>query len=656
MPGQQISTSEPTLPKDISNQLIALYNRGKLERLINQVSDLTKKYPNSIMLWNLLGAANADLSRSKEAISAFKTAILLNPDAPDAHNNLGLALHQKNDFEASITAFKKAIQLKPNYSDALNNLGAALYQQGHFEEAIKSLEKAISIKSDYAEAYFNMGLVFQGQGLFEDAIIEFRKALSLNSNYIEAHKELGNILIHQNRYEEAITCYGHVIKILPDDVEPHIRIGTALHQQGRFEDALSAFKNAQKIKPECPEILHKISLALQKQGRLEESITTLKEILLNNPDDINAHNNIGAALKDQGKFSEAIAAFNRTLALKPNHAKAHRNLSQLKNYSALDPQIKDMEVMYADPELDENSLCNLCFALAKVSEDLGDLNQTFQYLKEGNALRKKLLNYDISQDVALFEMIREFSPKILKSALRNLPDIGSREPIFILGMPRSGTTLIEQIISCHSEVHGAGELGFFSIYGAAIAKGDVEPSPENLLNLRKQYLEQIGENSPDKPFITDKAPHNFLFIGIIRSVLPEAKIIHVKRSSAATCWSNYKQYFTGDGLAYSYDLDDLTQYYQLYRKLMTFWDQMYGDQIYHIDYDQLTIDQEIETRNLLKYLALDWEDPCLSPHKNKRPVRTASQQQVTQPVYKGSSEQWRKFEPFIGGAFDGLKD
>ena len=436
----------------------------------------------------------------------------------------------------------------------------------------------------------------------------------------------------------------------------HIKLGKARYQQGRFEEAVSAFKKAQKIKPECTEILHQKGLALQMQGKLEEAITTLKEILSHHPEDVNAHNNIGAALKDQGKFSEAIAAFNRTLALKPNHAKAHRNLSQLKSYSASDPQIRDMKEMYADPKLDENSLCNLCFALAKVSEDLGDLDQTFQYLKEGNALRKKLLNYDISQDVKLFDLVREFSPKILKSAPRNPPHIKSREPIFILGMPRSGTTLIEQIISCHSKVYGAGELRFFSIYGAAIAKGYVESSPENLLNLRNQYLEQIRTNSPNKPFITDKAPHNFLFIGVIRSVFPEAKIIHVKRSSAATCWSNYKQYFTGDGLAYSHNLDDLTQYYQLYRKLMTFWDQMYGDQIYHIDYDQLTIDQEIETRKLLKYLALDWEEPCLSPHKNKRPVRTASQQQVTQPVYKGSSEHWRKFEPFIGGAFDVLKD
>ena len=656
MPGQQNLASGPILPKEVSNQLIALYSQGKLERLINQVSGLTNKYPNSIILWNLLGAANADLSRFKEAISAFKIAILLNPDAPDAHNNLGLALHQKNDFEASITAFNKAIQLQPNYPDALNNLGAALYQQGQFEEAIKSLEKAISIKSDYAEAYFNLGLVFHGQGLFEKAMIEFEKALSLNSNYIDAHKKLGDVFIHLDRYEESIKCYRHAIKILPSDLESHVKIGTALQRQGRFEDALFALKNAQKIKPDCPETLHKISLSLQKQGRLEESIATLKKILSNDPDDSNAHNNIGALLKDQGKFSDAISAFNKALALNPNHAMAHRNLSELKTYSSLDSQVKDMEKLYANQELEENSLCNLCFALAKVYEDLDNLDQTFKYLQQGNILRKKLLSYDIGQDEILFESLRKASPNIRKSTLANPPDINSHEPIFILGMPRSGTTLIEQIISCHSKVFGAGELTFFSDYGPTIATGIREVSPGSLLKLREKYLQKIKTKAPNVRFITDKAPHNFLFIGLILSVFPESKIIHVKRSAAATCWSNYKHYFSGNGLAYSNNLDDLTRYYQLYKELMMFWDQIYGNQIYHIDYDQLTVDQEVQTRKLIKFLALDWEELCLSPHKNKRPVRTASQQQVTQPVYKGSSEQWRKFESFIGGAFDGLED
>ena len=656
MSGQQNLTSHPSLPKDIKNQLIALYNQGKLEHLIHQVSGLTNDYPNSILLWNLLGIANADLSRSTEAITAFETAILLKPDAADAHNNLGLAFHQKNDFEASIMAFNKAIQLKPNYPDALNNLGAALYQIGQFEEAIKSLERAISLKANYAEAYFNLGLAFQGQGLLEDAMEKFKKALSLNSNNFEAHKKLGDILTHQNRYAEAVKCYGKAIEILPRDSELHLKIGSALFQQGKFEDSLSAFKNAQKIKPECPTIGHKISLALEKQGRLEEAITTLQGILENHPGDANAHNNFGAALKDQGKFSDARFAFEKTLALNPRHAMAHRNLSELKTYSSSDPQIKDMEILYADPQLDEDSRCNLCFALAKAHEDLGNLDQTFEFLKQGNTLRKKILSYDISQDEVLFEKLQKAYPEIQNNTLINPPATNFHQPIFIVGMPRSGTTLIEQIISCHSKVYGAGELLFFSNYGANVATGLGEISMQSLLKLREKYLKQIKTQAPNVPFITDKAPHNFLFIALILSVFPEAKIIHVKRSAAATCWSNYKHYFPGNGLGYSNDLDDLARYYDLYRNLMALWDQIYGDHIYNIDYDQLTINQEIETRNLLKYLALDWEDPCLSPHQNKRPIRTASQQQVTQPVYRGSSENWRRFEPFIGGAFAGLID
>jgi len=221
-------------------------------------------------------------------------------------------------------------------------------------------------------------------------------------------------------------------------------------------------------------------------------------------------------------------------------------------------------------------------------------------------------------------------------------------------MPRSGTTLIEQIVSSHSEVVGAGELNYVSQFGLNLS---VEPEAINVTAISKfrdNYLRSISNRANGKSIVTDKMPQNFRFIPLICAAFPEAKIIHVLRNAAATCWSNYKQYFVSNSLGYCYDLMDVVEYYKLYKDLMEFWQSEYNGRIYNLNYEHLTADQENQTRKLIKQIGLNWEEACLSPHENKRSVRTASSQQIRQKVYQGSSEAWRKYEPFLNGAFDGL--
>jgi len=214
---------------------------------------------------------------------------------------------------------------------------------------------------------------------------------------------------------------------------------------------------------------------------------------------------------------------------------------------------------------------------------------------------------------------------------------------------------VEQIISAHSNVSGAGELIYVSQYGFTLATGIQTSNELALSKFREKYLSELSKLSNSKQFVTDKMPQNFIYIPLICAALPEARIVHVKRDPAATCWSNYKHYFASkNGYGYCYDLKDLVSYYELYRDLISSWHSQYPSKIYDLDYEKLTVDQENETRKLIKYLGLKWEMACLSPHKNKRSVRTASQQQVRQKIYKGSSEAWRKYEPFLNGAFDSL--
>ena len=290
-----------------------------------------------------------------------------------------------------------------------------------------------------------------------------------------------------------------------------------------------------------------------------------------------------------------------------------------------------------------------------MQEDLGDLSVAFDSYVTGGDLRQKLLAYKFSQDEQLFGQIRNTALKFKDVVLDVAGEPVRHTPIFILGMPRSGTTLVEQIVSSHSEITGAGELNYTKQFGADLTVGQKPINFETVQSFRKSYLAELAKRAEGQALITDKMPQNFRYIALICAAFPDAKIVHVQRSAEATCWSNFKHYFASKGLGYSYNLADTVRYYGLYKDLMHFWSQSHSDRIYHLDYDKLTEDQEPETRRLIEYLELNWEDACLAPQNNKRSVKTASQQQVRQKVYKGSSQAWRKYEPFLDGVFDGLK-
>tara|TARA_B100000073_G_C23720415_1_gene567435 strand:- start:1181 stop:2161 length:981 start_codon:yes stop_codon:yes gene_type:complete len=326
----------------------------------------------------------------------------------------------------------------------------------------------------------------------------------------------------------------------------------------------------------------------------------------------------------------------------------------MKKFVSQDEQYSKMLELYLDESISEEQRCHINFGLAKACEDLGNFEQAFTYYSEGNELRKKLLNYDINQDEELFKKIKVNYPRIENNSLK--PDKFSKNliPIFIVGMPRSGTTLVEQIVSSHSKVTGAGELNFVNQFGAAIATGLLEANNESLMNFRNKYLTKLKIVSNKNLIVTDKMPQNFRYLGLLAAAFPEAKIIHVKRNPAAVCWANFKQYFMSKNIGYCYAIDDVINYHKLYENLMNFWINRLNNRIYKLDYEQLTVNQESETRKLIDYLDIDWDDKFLSPQNNTRSVASASKIQVRKKVYRGSSEQWRNYQPYLNGAFDGL--
>ncbi len=264
-------------------------------------------------------------------------------------------------------------------------------------------------------------------------------------------------------------------------------------------------------------------------------------------------------------------------------------------------------------------------------------------------MRKEKLQYDISSARAQFAKLKStFSEDVpALNVLKESEGAKGQQPIFILGMPRSGTTLVEQILASHSQVYGAGELVLLDQSVNTIEWNSTRLSSDQLQSIRKSYLTGLSKIGASERYITDKMPLNFWWIGFIFAATPEAKIIHVKRDARATCWSNFKHYFSRDGTGFAYDLQDVTEYYKIYIDLMVFWHEMFPGRIYDLNYEALTVHQEDEIRNLLDYLGLSWEDQCLGFHKTERVVRTASAAQVRQKMYQGSSEEWRKYEKHL---------
>ena len=537
--------------------------------------------------------------------------------------------------------------------DEINHL-INLFNQGQLPAVVR---QAHMLTQQYPDAFFVwnvLGVANKGLGRIFEASQAFRKVVGLDPTYADGYNNLGSTLTDLGKPEEAIEAYNRALSLKPDYAEAYYNMGISLQTQGKLDAAIEAYERALSLKPDYADACNNIGISLQIQGKLDEAIEAFERALSLKPDFADAFNNMGNALKDQGKLDGAIEAYKKALDIKPGSAESHRNLSTIVKYEANNPQIASVTDLIGNEDLSEADRCQLHFALAKMKDDLGDFSAAFDNYVSGGMLRSRLLDYDLEQDQTLFNKIKKTSVNLGEVSLTKSQDTLSHTPIFILGMPRSGTTLFEQIVSCHSQVHGAGELPFLSLFGLALSTGDQTADSETLLKFRDSYLAELTKLSSDKPFVTDKMPHNFLYIGLILNAIPEAKIIHIKRDPGATCWSNFKHYFPAQGLGYSYKLSDTANYYKLYQDLMRFWDELYGGQILHMDYDRMTVEQEPETRSLIDSLGLSWEAKCLSPHENKRSVRTASQQQVRKKMYPGSSQAWRQFEPYLDGAFDDL--
>ncbi len=522
-----------------------------------------------------------------------------------------LFLFENNQISKVINRIKILIIKYPKSPFLWNAQGAANARLNNLKKAEECFKMVININPKSVDAHYNLGKTQKELGKFSEAEKSYEMAIKIKPDFIAAYNNLGNIKKKLRKYSHAIQNYTKAIELNPSYAEAYFNLGNTNKEIGEHFKAISNYNNAIKLKPDYAE----------------------------------AFNELGGAQNEIGKESDATKNYIKAINLKPNFIQSYNNYTDIVKIKSNDPILLKLKKIILKNSMNEKDKIYSSFAMGKAQIDLGNFQNGFNYLKIGNTLRKKQLNYKIQESISHFSEIKNCF-KDFKTNNNQFINNYKNKPIFVLGMPRSGTTLVEQIISSHSLVHGAGELEFLNdaIYSSnwknkKIKNIDIE-------KIRNDYLTKINKIS-NKPYITDKMPLNFQWIGFIALAFPEAKIIHLKRKPMAVCWSNYKINFSSEGMGFSFNQEDLAKYYKLYEGLMKFWDKKFSNKIYDLDYDNLTNYPEKEIKRLLEYLELKWENSVLNFHKNKRIVRTASSSQIRKNIYKGSSEEWKKYRKWL---------
>ena len=628
-----------------------LVGQGKLEEAVQAYHQALEISPNDADVHYNLGRALVGQGKLEEAVQVYHQALGINSDDADVYYYLGKAFTEQGKLEEAIQSYAKALEINPDLTAVYNNLGPVLQKQGRLEEAIQVYHRALEISPDDASTHNNLGNALKRQGRLERAIQAYHRATEINPDYVKAYNNLGLALQKQGKLEEAVQAYHQALEISSNDANIYNNLGNVLQEQGKLELAIQAYRFATEINPNYPQAYNNLGNIFRQQDRSEEAIQAYQQAIGIDAGYAEAHGNLGNLLRELGRLEPAIQAYRKVLSINPNTVATHYMLAKTKEHGSYDHEICAMEALLENPSITNLEKVDLYFALGKAFEDLTMYERAFNFFSIGNKTIRGTIEYDISQDEDFFKRLMDtFSKPFLDR--HSGYGFDDDTPIFILGMPRSGTSLVEQILSSHNKVYGAGEL--YDLQQAILTsnpKVAYHRFPDHLDQLDWNefaqfginYVKRLREYSPRAYHITDKIPANFLYIGMIKLILPNAKVIHCQRNPIDTCLSCFKNRFAL-GHRFSYNLQELGKYYQLYKQLMSHWNDVLPDYIFHFQYEDLIADQEKQTRLLLEYCGLEWEESCLLFHQTERLVRTMSSLQVRRPLYSDSVGLWRKYE------------
>lgn len=534
----------------------------------------------------------------------------------ERHRQIGLQLLATGKFAAAIAALRRVTDLDPEDAGCHHLLGLALLRGGHLTEAVDSLRLAITLKDDLAAAHHDLALALSAGSQDREAVASCRRAIELAPQLANGHRLLSELLEAAGEFNEAAECSRSAAERDQDTAA------------GRLDLARAAVLD----------------------GDLSAAEACLHQAITSDPNSCELHKALGDVLAKRGCFDEAIEACDRALDCNPLYGPAHLTVVRVRKCKEADrPRLMRMLSALRDTSIDDRNRLFLHFAIGKLFDDLGEYREAMRHFDMANSIRHRYARFDRARLADnINRLIGRFTPAFFAANRRfGLPD---ETPLLIVGMPRSGTTLVEQIVSSHPAVT-AGEELFFWFNRSSMSRGIAEATaltPEAGRDLAAEYISLLRSIGPSATRVTDKQTFNFQELGLIHLLLPEARIIHCRRHPIDTCLSMYFTYFKGR-IPFVSDKADLAFAYRQYSKIMDHWrTTLPSDRLLEVDYERLVSDREPVTRRLIDFCDLDWHDGCLQPERNERTVTTASLWQARQPIFASSVQRWRRYEPWLG--------
>jgi tetratricopeptide (TPR) repeat protein len=592
--------------------------------------------------------------RFDEAEELCRQVLAAEPGDTLALHLLGVVAGRTGRIVLGIDLLREAVGLEPESFEALTDLGQLLTRSGRPSEAISVLEAAARLDPSSVAACNNLGEAYLAAGRATEAITCFERAIALDPAIAPAHYNLGVAWQLQSRNAEAAACYRRAIGFAPDLAEAHARLGNLLSDIGEHKEANACFRRAAEAQPESTLGLICRATVLFEERQEAAAEVCLRRAVAGEPGNGEAHNRLGGLLARLGKFDESIAFFEQAISLDPRRTTAYFGLVNAKKISEPDrPLTRQMLALLEDAALPDRDQATLHFALGKAFDDLAEYQMAMRHFDEANRIeveRLRLIGRSFNREEHIARaaaLIATFTPDYF--AGRGALGCKSELPVLIVGMPRSGTTLVEQILSSHPLIGGADELTFWSEKAESLAEAGAGALTATVAReFAAEYLALLRGIAPAACRVTDKMPLNSMHLGLIHLIFPRARIIHCRRNPIDTCLSIY---FTHFSLMrdYAFDRRGIVFLYEQYVRFLAHWRSVLpADCFMEVDYEALIADRERVSRRMIDFCGLDWDDACLRSDSNRRVVRTASMWQARQPIYRTSVERWRRYEPWLG--------
>jgi tetratricopeptide (TPR) repeat protein len=621
-----------------------------------EATDILREHPGHPAALLLLGTARRGAG-SPEAAASFTELAAAQPESAPIHLELGRTLALQGRDADAFEALKRAVELEPNLAEAWRELAALHARHGDADAcdvAYAHFTRLASPERHLAEAH--VALANHRLGAAEALL---QRQLAQNSQDPQALRLLAEIAAEREDYVESERLYALSLEAAPGYSRARFDLARTLHVQQKPQPMLPLLERLLRLEPASLPYRSLQASALGMLGQNERARKILESLIQEYPGNEAIYVHYGNALRAGGFSAEAIAAYRRGAALRPGYGEAWFCLANLKTFRFEAAEMATMQEQAERADLSDEDRMQLEFALGKALEDAGEYGASFEHYERGNALRRRAVLYQADVNTRFVEGLKKMYSADFFAA-RNGCGCQAPDPIFIVGLPRSGSTLLEQILASHSQVEGTRELP--DIQGFALELGIRESRIESpqfahsvqaltrdeLQALGQRYLDQTRHNRiGGKPYFIDKTPSNFFHVGLIQLILPNARIIDARRSALACCFSNFKQHFQA-GVWFSYNLDDIGRFYRSYVQLMAHYDSVLPGRVHRVHYERLVSDLQGEVRLLLEYCGLPFEEQCLRFHETQRVVQTASSEQVRRPLFVEAVDQWRNFEPWLG--------